>query len=262
MEYYPTSLSAIGTFKRVSEAEFGRYMLLCLYCAQSDLDDGIIKNCKNWRKTDWIIATGVKKTPTDDTQLWHWEGEDLHLHFYSSQPIAAYRARSEQARNAINIRHQRRRAAQDATEQEHTPVDTSVSESVSREKHGRDTSVDTINKSNKMNEEINPHARTDTHEATEPQEPPPATSKQQARDLQEVIEVMTAANLPGVTAKDIQFFASQYYDDKQSCGWTYQGNPLVDWKANARKWLRSCAQSLKRNATPGTSSRNQNIYPE
>ena len=253
MEYYPTGLSAIGTFKRVSEAEFGRYMLLCLYCAQSDLDDGIIKNCKNWKKTDWIIAAGVKKTPADDTQLWHWEGEDLHLHFYGSKPINAYRARSEQTRAAALTRHARNRAAREAAEKDHADAYANASPHAPAP----------ADASNKMNKERNQNTRTDTHEDEATDTPPPTTSKQQARDVQEVIAVMSAANLPGITSKDIQFFASQYFDDKQSCGWTYQGNPLVDWKANARKWLRSCAQSLgKRNATPGTSSRNQNIYPE
>lgn len=232
-------------------------MLLCLYCAQSDLDDGVILNCKKWKKTDWIIAAGVKKTPADDTELWHWEGDNLHLHFYSAERISAYRARSEQARTAILTRHARNRAAKEAAEKEHTDV----SGGVQREKHGSNTSPDTSNKINKMNEKNEPHAPAPAP-AHAPDPEPDEPSKQKASSLQEVIEVMTAAKVPGVTARDIEFFASQYYDDKQSCGWTYQGLPLIDWKANARKWLRSCAQSLKRNASKGTSSRNQNIYPE
>ncbi len=65
---------------------------LCLlrFCAQQE-NDGIIKDCHGWGARKWPQLTGVMKEEVkkNDSLLWKWIGEDLHVWEYPlSQQIA------------------------------------------------------------------------------------------------------------------------------------------------------------------------------
>ncbi len=67
--------------------KFGIGMMLNAYCA-AERNGGVIKGCKSWDTADWTINVGLlfPVPPKDEDRLWHWEGDDLHVDFYTFYP--------------------------------------------------------------------------------------------------------------------------------------------------------------------------------
>lgn len=81
----------------------GRYILLCLYCAEQ-VNSGVIENCGEWSARQWMIRVGIDDRPEDIPGLWHWEDGDLMVDGYNTNGEAMALAKRQKGRDAANAR--------------------------------------------------------------------------------------------------------------------------------------------------------------
>lgn len=81
----------------------GRYILLCLYCAEQ-VNSGVIENCGEWSARQWMIRVGIDDRPEDIPGLWHWEDGNLAVDGYNTNGEAMALAKRQKGRDAANAR--------------------------------------------------------------------------------------------------------------------------------------------------------------
>lgn len=65
-----------------SPAVNGVWLRLMSYCAQQE-NGGVIKDCANWKDAKWGFIVKVYKSEIkEDTALWTWKGNNLHVWSY------------------------------------------------------------------------------------------------------------------------------------------------------------------------------------
>lgn len=85
-------------FLNATNAELGAWLRLASWCAGQE-NGGILCACRGWGARVWA---GLGLDPADvasDTPLWHWEGDDLHLHGYPASAEEALRKKREGGKN-------------------------------------------------------------------------------------------------------------------------------------------------------------------
>jgi hypothetical protein len=79
-------------------AELGTWLMLARYCAGQE-NGGVIGGCREWRDRKWQTVVRVAQaTVMRETELWTWEGDDLHVKHYPAEQEAAVKAKRELAR--------------------------------------------------------------------------------------------------------------------------------------------------------------------
>ncbi|MCW1926539.1 hypothetical protein OKA05_28565 [Luteolibacter arcticus] len=79
-------------------AELGTWLMLARYCAGQE-NGGVIAGCRAWTDRKWQTVVRVAHAMAmRDTELWSWEGDDLHLRHYPADQEAKVIAKRELAR--------------------------------------------------------------------------------------------------------------------------------------------------------------------
>lgn len=87
MEYINIKLETVGDFRYIGSKPVLRatWLNLLVYCAKQE-NSGIIVNCRAWGNDTWAQIAGLRRAEVHtDSQLWSWEGDDLHVWGYPIQ---------------------------------------------------------------------------------------------------------------------------------------------------------------------------------
>ena len=77
-----TSTISSPEFKGAEDKEQAAWILLLAWCCDQE-NSGVIKDAKSWKPKKWQTVCGVSSEVVyDESELWHFEGDDLHVHFY------------------------------------------------------------------------------------------------------------------------------------------------------------------------------------
>lgn len=87
MEYINIKLETVGDFRYIGSKPVLRatWLNLLVYCAKQE-NSGIIVNCRAWGNDTWAQIAGLRRSEVHTpSQLWSWEGDDLHVWGYPIQ---------------------------------------------------------------------------------------------------------------------------------------------------------------------------------
>lgn len=102
LDFTPITTNNRSMIVRAKEKEQAVGLCLAVYCGETR-NGGVIKDCKKWTKNDWLVSCGVKSKP-QDCELYHWQGNDLHVVIYSLEAEEKANARSAAGRKANETR--------------------------------------------------------------------------------------------------------------------------------------------------------------
>jgi hypothetical protein len=81
-------------------AELGTWLMLARYCAGQE-NGGVIAGCREWRDRKWqTVARVAQAMVMRETELWTWDGDDLHVKHYPAEQEAVVKAKRERNRSA------------------------------------------------------------------------------------------------------------------------------------------------------------------
>jgi hypothetical protein len=81
-------------------AELGTWLMLARYCAGQE-NGGVIAGCREWRDRKWqTVARVAQAMVMQETELWTWDGDDLHVKHYPAEQEAVVKAKRERNRSA------------------------------------------------------------------------------------------------------------------------------------------------------------------
>ena len=81
-------------------AELGTWLMLARYCAGQE-NGGVIVGCREWRDRKWqTVARVAQAMVMQETELWVWHGDDLHVKHYPAEQEAVVKAKRERNRSA------------------------------------------------------------------------------------------------------------------------------------------------------------------
>lgn len=87
MEYINIKLETVGDFRYIGSKPVLRatWLNLLVYCAKQE-NSGIIVNCHTWGNDTWAQIAGLRRSEVHTpSQLWSWEGDNLHVWGYPIQ---------------------------------------------------------------------------------------------------------------------------------------------------------------------------------
>ena len=85
-------------------AELGTWLMLARYCAGQE-NGGVIAGCRAWTDRKWQTVVRVAQAMAmRETELWSWDGDDLHVKHYPAEQEAAVKAKRERNRSAGQAR--------------------------------------------------------------------------------------------------------------------------------------------------------------
>jgi hypothetical protein len=85
-------------------AELGTWLMLARYCAGQE-NGGVIAGCRAWTDRKWqTVARVAQAMAMRETELWSWDGDDLHVKHYPAEQEAAVKAKRERNRSAGQVK--------------------------------------------------------------------------------------------------------------------------------------------------------------
>ncbi len=77
-----TSTISSPEFKGAEDYEQAAWILLLAWCCDQE-NSGVITGAKEWKPKKWQTVCGVShKVVMEESELYHFDGDDLHVHFY------------------------------------------------------------------------------------------------------------------------------------------------------------------------------------
>ena len=78
-----------------SVLEVGVWLRLLARCISQE-NGGVLADCGLWKPERWLTLVRVTQADVmEASDLWHWEGHDLHVHFYPYEKEGEIRAKRE-----------------------------------------------------------------------------------------------------------------------------------------------------------------------
>lgn len=235
----------------------GRYILLCLYCAEQ-VNSGVIENCGEWSARQWMIRVGIDDRPEDIPGLWHWEDGNLAVDGYNTNGEAMALAKRQKGRDAANARWGN--ASSDAPEDAESNAHCNAPDGI------HDASINApCNTGNapcnaqayapsnaQSIPSSNAHCNTKERKGKERKEYSPSFP----REVDEVV-----AHLKNEVARGrllcppdrLEYFSGLFLSDFAARGWCDKaGIPVHDWREAARAFVARCGDNERgRNASYG-----------
>jgi len=242
MEYINIKLETVGDFRYIGSKPVLRatWLNLLVYCAKQE-NSGIIVDCRSWGNDTWAQIAGLRRSEVHTpSQLWSWEGDDLHVWGYPIQNQERVKTLRTTGRLGGKASGESRRS----TEPE---ANASPSAEPNALPNGQ------ANLEQKGKEEKGKESNTTTTTTTAP------TCLSRGCTLPEALDYATRYNAgEGLTAgrQITDTVVRLWHDERLSTAWVTVKSglemPVADWQANLRTFAHRYAQNEQQRPLSGS----------
>lgn len=246
LSYCTIMVNMRSTLAEHGEDVAGKYMLLCLYCAEQ-VNGGVISDCGEWTSRQWMIRVGINDRPEDIPGIWHWENGCLFIDAYNIEGEAMALAKRQKGRDAANARwgNASSNAQEDAESNAHCNTQDGIHVATSHASSNASSIPSSITPCNTA-------SNTKKRKEKERKEFSPSLP----RDVEEVVSHLRNEIQRGrlVCPPDrLEHFAGLFLSDFGGRGWCDKfGIPVRNWKESARGFVARCSDNERGRASVST----------
>jgi hypothetical protein len=241
MEYFQLNVSQLSayTFKRSDFVDRGVWITLVSYCALQE-NSGIIAGAEGWSEFECLQVLGITRASLDGTHaLWHFANGNLFVNEYptASQERLDHNRKVNSLQGKISALSKQKAALEHSVR---TSSDQRATEELTRVERAL-------------------HDLRNDHHALVSTGVQPRKGKVR-KGKERIGNTLSAGEAKPSSVEEVATYASElsdssasseaqpFFDHYQGNGWRVGRNPMRDWRATFRNWLRSPYRSPGKNA--------------